>query len=90
MSAVRQRHPSVLEARVDEGDMSLNARGPVDCALQGQAILNSAFFNKGSAFPLDERSEFSIEGLLPAAVVTLGLYFHLPWWGWTGAIGGWG
>lgn len=51
--------------------MPLNAEGPVECALQGQAILNSPLFNKGSAFPSEERREFLIEGLLPAAVHTL-------------------
>ncbi|KAF8469116.1 hypothetical protein BDZ91DRAFT_721750 [Kalaharituber pfeilii] len=49
----------------------LNAKGPVECALQGQSILNSPFFNKGSAFSLSERKAFGIQGLLPTAVHTL-------------------
>lgn len=30
----RPRRPSVLEARVDENELPLNAKGPVECALQ--------------------------------------------------------
>ena len=50
---------------------SLNTRGPLDCALVGRGLLSSSFFNKGSAFSLEERKEFMIDGLLPPAVHSL-------------------
>jgi malate dehydrogenase (oxaloacetate-decarboxylating) len=52
-------------------DLELAAKGPVDCALRGRALLNSNFFNKGSAFTHEEREEFGLLGMLPNAVHTL-------------------
>ncbi len=49
----------------------LSVEGPVECELEGFALLNSALFNKGSAFTLDEREEFNLTCLLPPAVDTL-------------------
>ncbi|KYK57493.1 malate dehydrogenase [Drechmeria coniospora] len=49
----------------------LSTSGPVDCALTGEAVLGSPFFNKGSAFPLDERKLFNLCGLLPHNVHSL-------------------
>jgi malate dehydrogenase (oxaloacetate-decarboxylating) len=52
-------------------DAPLNTSGPLDCALIGTALLNSPYFNKGSAFPSDERVQFSLTSLLPQSVQTL-------------------
>jgi len=38
---------------------------------QGNALLRSPYFNKGSAFSKDERDTFKLHGLLPANVQTL-------------------
>jgi malate dehydrogenase (oxaloacetate-decarboxylating) len=38
---------------------------------KGTKLLTSSYFNKGSAFPLHERKEFELEGLLPPNVQTL-------------------
>jgi len=38
---------------------------------QGHALLTSPYHNKGSAFPSNERKEFSLYGLLPPNVQTL-------------------
>ncbi|PTB66021.1 malate dehydrogenase [Trichoderma citrinoviride] len=51
--------------------LPLSTTGPLDCALAGTALLNSPTFNKGSAFPLSERREFNLTGLLPANVQSL-------------------
>src|SRR3984957_2217738 len=39
--------------------------------LFGYELLNDPLLNKGTAFPPDERDEFELHGLLPAAVATL-------------------
>jgi malate dehydrogenase (oxaloacetate-decarboxylating) len=52
-------------------DSPLNTTGPLPCALAGAALLNHPFFNKGSAFPAEERREFGLTGLLPDRVQTL-------------------
>ncbi|TGZ76335.1 hypothetical protein EX30DRAFT_399348 [Ascodesmis nigricans] len=49
----------------------LMAKGPMGCALEGRALLNSSIFNKGSAFTTQERIEFKLQGMLPSAVHTL-------------------
>ncbi|OAQ62941.1 malate dehydrogenase [Pochonia chlamydosporia 170] len=51
--------------------LTLNANGPIQCALRGQAVLNTPYFNKGSAFPVEERRAFNLTGLLPQNVQTL-------------------
>ena len=38
---------------------------------QGTALLTSSYYNKGSAFPPDERREFNLHGLLPPNVQPL-------------------
>lgn len=38
---------------------------------QGPALLHSSRFNKGSAFPDDERAAFKLHGLLPPNIQTL-------------------
>lgn len=55
----------------DFSHLTLNATGPIQCALQGQAVLNTPYFNKGSAFPAHERRAFNLTGLLPQNVQTL-------------------
>jgi malate dehydrogenase (oxaloacetate-decarboxylating)(NADP+) len=39
--------------------------------LQGQALLNDPARNKGTAFTLEERRKYGLEGLLPNAVESL-------------------
>jgi malate dehydrogenase (oxaloacetate-decarboxylating) len=53
------------------GDLPLSTSGPLDCALFGTALLQNPFFNKGSAFPSNERTDFRLHGLLPPNVQTL-------------------
>lgn len=45
--------------------------GPVECPLTDFALLNSPQFNKGSAFSMEERKSFKLNGLLPSQVNTL-------------------
>ncbi|KAG7660806.1 MAE1 [[Candida] subhashii] len=49
----------------------LSIEGPIECDLEGFSLLNSPIFNKGSAFTLEERRAFSLNGLLPAQINTL-------------------
>ncbi|KAI9734787.1 MAG: NAD-dependent malic enzyme, mitochondrial [Claussenomyces sp. TS43310] len=51
--------------------LPLGTSGPMECALTGTALLNSPYFNKGSAFPKDERRQFNLTGLLPSQIQTL-------------------
>ncbi|OAA47914.1 Malic enzyme, NAD-binding protein [Metarhizium rileyi] len=51
--------------------LALNTTGSIPCALRGQAVLNTPYFNKGSAFPAHERRAFDLTGLLPQNVQTL-------------------
>lgn len=51
--------------------LPLSTTGPVDCAVIGTALLNTPCFNKGTAFPPEERSQFQLTGLLPQNVHTL-------------------
>ncbi|RDW82741.1 putative NAD-dependent malic enzyme [Coleophoma cylindrospora] len=53
------------------GHLPLSTSGPQDCALVGTALLNTPYFNKGSAFPSNERKQFELHGLLPQAVMSL-------------------
>lgn len=52
-------------------NLQLSTSGPIDCALTGTALLNSAYLNKGSAFPPEERRRFNLTGLLPQGVQSL-------------------
>lgn len=58
------------------GNLPLSVRGPMDCALRGAVLLNHPIFNKGSAFPPDERRAFALNGLLPASEQTLAQQVH--------------
>ncbi|OBT43397.1 hypothetical protein VE00_05722 [Pseudogymnoascus sp. WSF 3629] len=51
--------------------LPLTTSGPQDCAVSGTALLNTPYFNKGSAFSAKERVEFNLTGLLPHNVQTL-------------------
>jgi malate dehydrogenase (oxaloacetate-decarboxylating) len=51
--------------------LPLATAGPQDCAVSGAALLNTPYFNKGSAFTAEERVEFNLTGLLPQNVQTL-------------------
>lgn len=51
--------------------LPLTSSGLQDCAISGTALLNTPYFNKGSAFPPEERVEFNLTGLLPHNVQTL-------------------
>lgn len=53
------------------GHLPLSTSGPLECALTGTILLNNPIFNKGSAFPSDERRDFNLTGLLPQSVQTL-------------------
>jgi hypothetical protein len=47
------------------GTLPLSTSGPQDCALIGSALLSTPYFNKGAAFPAEERKTFKLTGLLP-------------------------
>jgi malate dehydrogenase (oxaloacetate-decarboxylating) len=51
--------------------LPLSTSGPQDCALNGSALLNTPYFNKGAAFTAEERREFKLTGLLPQNIQTL-------------------
>ncbi|KUI59695.1 NAD-dependent malic enzyme, mitochondrial [Cytospora mali] len=53
------------------GHLPLSTSGPLDCALVGTMVLNHSYFNKGSAFPANERSDLNLTGLLPQSIQTL-------------------
>ncbi|KAL1956442.1 hypothetical protein VTO42DRAFT_7329 [Malbranchea cinnamomea] len=41
------------------------------CVVQGRELLNNPYYNKGSAFPDEERKTFKLHGLVPPNVQTL-------------------
>lgn len=43
----------------------------IETALKGDGLLNTAKLNKGCAFSIEEREQFSLQGLLPSQVETL-------------------
>ncbi|KAJ5559081.1 Malic enzyme NAD-binding, partial [Penicillium sp. DV-2018c] len=47
------------------------AVGPLVCPYKGSSLLQSSQFNKGSAFPENERTKFNLHGLLPPNIQTL-------------------
>ena len=51
--------------------LPLSTRGPIDCAVTGTVLLNTPYFNRGSAHTLEERDVFNLSGLLPHGVQTL-------------------
>ena len=78
-STMSVHHPHSLEHNRSNPDMKhpkfghllLSTSGPQDCALIGTALLHTPYFNKGAAFPANERKEFKLTGLLPQHVATL-------------------
>ncbi|KAI1338724.1 NAD-dependent malic enzyme [Xylariaceae sp. FL0016] len=52
-------------------DLPLSTSGPIECAVQGTLLLNTPYFNRGSAHTVEERREFNLTGLLPQSVQTL-------------------
>ena len=51
--------------------LPLSTSGPIDCAVTGTVLLNTPYFNRGSAHTLEERDAFNLSGLLPQSVQTL-------------------
>ncbi|KAI0456266.1 hypothetical protein F5B21DRAFT_156686 [Xylaria acuta] len=51
--------------------LPLSTRGPIECAVNGTVLLNTPYFNRGSAHTAEEREEFNLTGLLPQSVQTL-------------------
>ncbi|OCK83975.1 hypothetical protein K432DRAFT_346078 [Lepidopterella palustris CBS 459.81] len=53
------------------GHLPLSTSGPQECALTGNALLRTPYFNKGSAFTREEREIFKLHGHLPPNIQTL-------------------
>lgn len=51
--------------------LPLSTSGPIECAVTGTVLLNTPYFNRGSAHTFEERNEFNLSGLLPQGVQTL-------------------
>lgn len=51
--------------------LPLSTSGPVECAVSGTVLLNTPYFNRGSAHTAEERREFNLAGLLPTSIQTL-------------------
>lgn len=69
MSTHKQKKPHEKHPKFP--NLPLGTSGPMECALTGTALLNTPYFNKGSAFPADERQRFNLTGLLPQSIQTL-------------------
>ncbi|CAG8180395.1 unnamed protein product [Penicillium olsonii] len=63
--------PSMSDPKSKFSHLPRAAAGPLTCPHQGNSVLQSSQFNKGSAFPADERSAFKLHGLLPPNIQTL-------------------
>ncbi len=55
-------------AKTRFNSLPLSTSGPQDCALNGRALMNTPYLNKGSAFTQEERDEFDLDGLLPSRI----------------------
>ncbi|KAI1771976.1 hypothetical protein F4818DRAFT_427238 [Hypoxylon cercidicola] len=51
--------------------LPLSTSGPIECAVSGTVLLNTPYFNRGSAHSAEERREFNLTGLLPSSIQTL-------------------
>ncbi len=69
--ASSHKQPNPQKKHPEFGHLPLSTSGPQDCALTGSALLKTPYFNKGVAFPAEERSKFKLTGLLPQNVQTL-------------------
>ncbi|KAJ5037584.1 uncharacterized protein L3040_007756 [Drepanopeziza brunnea f. sp. 'multigermtubi'] len=71
MSSSHHKHSQPHVKHPSFGHLALSTSGPQDCALTGSALLNTPYFNKGAAFPAEERKKFKLTGLLPQHVSDL-------------------
>jgi malate dehydrogenase (oxaloacetate-decarboxylating) len=69
--SVTHKQQKLHERNPKFGHLPLSTSGPQDCALTGTALLTNPYFNKGAAFPANERKEFNLTGLLPPNISTL-------------------
>ncbi|KAI2626113.1 hypothetical protein GGS26DRAFT_563246 [Hypomontagnella submonticulosa] len=51
--------------------LPLSTSGPIECAVTGTVLLNTPYFNRGSAHSAEERREFNLTGLIPPGIQTL-------------------
>ncbi|KAI1761254.1 hypothetical protein GGR53DRAFT_36982 [Hypoxylon sp. FL1150] len=51
--------------------LPLSTSGPIECAVSGTVLLNTPYFNRGSAHSAEERREFNLTGLLPSSIQSL-------------------
>ena len=51
--------------------MPQNRNRPVYINIAGHHLLGTSVLNKGSAFSVEERRSFNLEGLIPSAVETI-------------------
>lgn len=58
------------------GHLPLSTSGPQECPVSGSALLQAPHYNKGSAHSAEERREFGLVGLLPAAIDSLDEQCH--------------
>ncbi|KAI1138139.1 hypothetical protein F5Y05DRAFT_52333 [Hypoxylon sp. FL0543] len=59
------------DAKSKFSHLPLSTSGPIECAVSGTVLLNTPYFNRGSAHSSEERREFNLTGLLPASIQTL-------------------
>ncbi|KAI5927208.1 NAD-dependent malic enzyme [Camillea tinctor] len=62
---------SELKNKTKFSHLPLSTTGPIDCAVSGTVLLNTPYFNRGSAHTAQEREEFNLTGLLPSSIQTL-------------------
>lgn len=60
-----------VESKSKWSHLPLSISGPIECAVSGSVLLNTPYFNRGSAHTAEERRAFELTGLLPASVQTL-------------------
>ncbi|KAI1496851.1 NAD-dependent malic enzyme [Biscogniauxia marginata] len=63
--------PSESESKSKFSHLPLSTSGPIECAVSGTVLLNTPYFNRGSAHTAQEREEFNLSGLLPSRIQTL-------------------
>ncbi|KAI6081093.1 hypothetical protein F4821DRAFT_35238 [Hypoxylon rubiginosum] len=59
------------DAKPKFSHLPLSTSGPIECAVSGSVLLNTPYFNRGSAHSAEERREFNLTGLLPSSIQTL-------------------